>query len=181
MSRLVFSGGERTTSRIDRVAGRKTKLSAVTSPGSPRARFRPAKFQPQELRRRSAAMSLLAAPLRCDPRSAPAFPAHDVFRHGVSIPRLSASVNAATFRCMPASLARLTALLRKSAEKSACVVAKEIGDRRGAVFVARREGRVRCGGLVIPGADFLADVAAEGVAGEVRRCRGSSPRCSIVA
>src|SRR5437764_5962970 len=41
-----------------------------------------------------------------------------VLRHPHTFPRLSASVNAATFRCMPASLARLTADLRNSAEKS---------------------------------------------------------------
>src|ERR1043165_2200738 len=37
-----------------------------------------------------------------------------------SIPRSFSSVKRSTFLCIPASFARFTALLRKSAEKSAC-------------------------------------------------------------
>src|SRR3954453_18051895 len=53
--------------------------------------------------------------------------------------------------------------LAKKRGEVGLLVTKEIGDWRGAVFVAWRERGMRGRGIVIPGADFLADVAAEGV------------------
>ena len=92
-----------------------------------------------------------------------------------TFPRLSCSVNAAMFRCMPASLARFTALFRNSAREFGLLVAQQIGYWRGAVFVSRLEGGMRGGGVVVPGTDLLADVASEG------DCRRAARSGSVAA
>src|SRR5205085_12511389 len=97
-------------------------------------------------------------------RGAPSAPALSLaFRQHPSVPLLCQR------RRIPPHPLQLRAFDRALAEERGEVrlrKSQQVRERRGAVLLARGEGRVGGGGLAVPGADFLTDVAAEGVAGQ---------------
>src|SRR5205807_10548572 len=66
----------------------------------------------------------------------------------------------------PLQLCALDRALAKEAREIRLLEAQQVAHRRGAVFVAGDERRMRLGGMRVPRTDLLADVASEDVAVE---------------